>query len=65
MCGRLNQHPLLSLARKELRMARRRRKKAEDRKSEVQVLNNICLTDYAEVGRKFGHTFNARCESLF
>ena len=75
-------------------MERRLKKEAEDRKSEVQVLNNICPTDYAEVltladgvvcqermrfglvpgwakgtkaevGKKFGHTFNARCESLF
>ncbi len=97
MCGRLNQFasiPALSLAGKSLRIERRTKKKDEDKKAEVQVVNNICPTDYAdvvtleagemciermrfglvpswakgskaEVGRKFGHTFNARCESLF
>lgn len=97
MCGRLNQFasiPALSLAGKELRIERRKKKKEEDRKADMQVLNNICPTDYAdvltmeggeigtermrfglipgwakgtkaEVGKKFGHTFNARCESIF
>lgn len=52
MCGRLNQFasiPALSLAGKELRIERRKKKKEEDKKSEVQVINNICPTDYAEV----------------
>lgn len=97
MCGRLNQFaniPALSLAGKELRIEQRKRKKEEDQKAEVQVLNNICPTDYADVltmdggeiavermrfglvpawakgtkkdvAKKFGHTFNARCESVF
>jgi|GEM_PF-169080 len=97
MCGRLNQFasiPALSLAGKELRIERRKTKKEEDKKAEVQVINNICPTDYAdvltfaggevgidrmrfglvpgwakgtkaEVGKKFVHTFNARCESIF
>ena len=52
MCGRLNQFsniPALSLAGKELRIERRRKKKEEDKKAEVQVINNICPTDYADV----------------
>jgi len=97
MCSRLNQFaniPALSLAGKELRIERRKRKKEEDQKAEVQVLNNICPTDYADVltmdggeiavermrfglvpswakgtkrdvAKKFGLTFNARCESVF
>ncbi|OYW73604.1 MAG: hypothetical protein B7Z37_20830 [Verrucomicrobia bacterium 12-59-8] len=97
MCGRVNQFastPALYLAGKKLRIERRPKKKAEDPKSEVPVLNNICPTDYAdvltlereeigiermrfglipgwakgskaEVAKKFAHTFNARCESIF
>lgn len=97
MCGRLNQFaklPALSIAGKELRVERRKKKKDEDQKSDVQVVNNICPTDYAdvltmaagevwvermrfglvpswakgskaEVSKKFFHTFNARCESIF
>jgi len=69
-------------------------KKRRRKKSEVQLINNICPTDYAEVltmtdgeigiarmrfglvpslakgtkaevGKKFVHTFNARCVSIF
>lgn len=98
MCGRLNQFaklPALSIAGRSLGLARRRSKAREDRRSAVQVLHNICPTDYAdafhldarnelvlermrfgllpawargckaEVGKKFLHTFNARCESVF
>ncbi len=97
MCGRLNQFaklPALSIAGKALRVERRSKKSREDAKSEVQVINNICPTDYAdvltmeagevgvermrfglvpswargskaEVSKKFVHTFNARCESVF
>ena len=97
MCGRLNQFakiPALSIAGKALRVERRKKKSREDAKAEVQVLNNICPTDYAdvltmeageigvermrfglvpswakgnkaEVSKKFAHTFNARCESVF
>ena len=52
MCGRLNQFasiPALSLAGKKLRIERRKAKIAEDKKTEVQVINNICPTDYADV----------------
>ncbi|MFN0080859.1 MAG: SOS response-associated peptidase [Prosthecobacter sp.] len=52
MCGRLNQFaniPALSLAGKKLHIERRKKKKDEDRKSEAQVINNICPTDYADV----------------
>jgi len=52
MCGRVNQFasvPALSLAGKKLRIERRARKKDEDKRAEVQVLNNICPTDYADV----------------
>jgi putative SOS response-associated peptidase YedK len=52
MCGRLNQFakiPALSLAGKKLRIERRKKKKAEDKKAEVHVINNICPTDYADV----------------
>lgn len=97
MCGRLNQFakiPALSLAGRALRVERRKARVGEDKKSEVQVVNNICPTDYAdvltmdgeemgvermrfglvpswakgskaEVSKKFAHTFNARCESVF
>ena len=97
MCGRLNQFasiPALSLAGKKLRIERRKATKDEDKKAGVQVVNNICPTDYAdvltmeageigmermrfglvpswakgskaEVAKKFGLTFNARCESVF
>lgn len=96
MCGRLNQFamiPALSLAGRALRVERRK-KEREDKKSAVQVVHNICPTDYAEVvtmendeprfermrfglvpswakgskadvAKKFAHTFNARCESVF
>jgi putative SOS response-associated peptidase YedK len=96
MCGRLNQFakfPALSLAGRALRVERRK-KEREDKKAAVQVVNNICPTDYAdvvtrsggdagfermrfglipawakgskaEVSKKFLHTFNARCESVF
>lgn len=96
MCGRLNQFtrfPALSLAGRVLR-AERRQKVREDKRAAVQVVNNICPTDYADVvtsgvdgpvlermrfglipgwakgsksvvARKFLHTFNARCESVF
>lgn len=98
MCGRLNQFaklPALSIAGRSLGLARHKSKAREDRKSTVQVLHNICPTDYAdafhldargevvlermrfgllpawargskaEVAKKFLHTFNARCESVF
>jgi putative SOS response-associated peptidase YedK len=97
MCSRLNQFaniPALSLAGKELQIERRKKKRDEDKKSETQVIHNICPTDYAdvltiesgetsgermrfglvpswakgskkEVAKKFGLTFNARCESIF
>jgi putative SOS response-associated peptidase YedK len=97
MCGRVNQFanlPGLSVAGKQLRIERRPKKPKEDKRAEVQVLNNICPTDYAdvltqsggeiglermrfglmpawarggkaEVAKKFAHTFNARCESVF
>jgi putative SOS response-associated peptidase YedK len=97
MCGRLNQFAnilALSLAGKKLRIERRKKKPAEDQKAEVQVIHNLCPTDYAdvltqqadeigiermrfglvpawakgsksEVAKKFGLTFNARCESIF
>jgi putative SOS response-associated peptidase YedK len=98
VCGRLNQFaklPALSLAGRSLGLARRKSKAREDRRSAVQVLHNICPTDYAdafhldardelvlermrfgllpawarggkaEVSKKFLHTFNARCESVF
>lgn len=51
MCGRLNQFtklPALSLAGRELR-AERRQKEREDKRASVQVVNNICPTDYADV----------------
>ncbi|MBB5030532.1 SOS response-associated peptidase [Prosthecobacter vanneervenii] len=97
MCSRLNQFasiPALAVAGKELKIERRKMKKEEDKKAEIQVFNNICPTDYAdvltlqagevgiermrfglvpawakgskkEVVKKFGLTFNARCESIF
>ena len=52
MCSRLNQFasiPALSLAGKELRIERRKGKKDEDKKEGVQVVNNICPIDYADV----------------
>ena len=52
MCGRLNQFaklPALSIAGKALRVERRNKKSREDAKSEVQVIYNICPTDYADV----------------
>ncbi len=52
MCSRLNQFanlPALSIAGKALRIERRKKKSLEDAKSEVQVVNNICPTDYADV----------------
>lgn len=52
MCGRLNQFaniPALSFAGKTLRIERRKKKGDEDQKAEVQVINNICPTDYADV----------------
>lgn len=52
MCGRLNQFaniPALSFAGKTLRIERRKKKGDEDKKAEVQVINNICPTDYADV----------------
>ena len=52
MCSRLNQFaniPALSLAGNMLRIDRLKSKKDEDEKAEVQVINNICPTDYADV----------------
>jgi putative SOS response-associated peptidase YedK len=52
MCGRLNQFaniPALSFAGKKLRIERRKKRGDEDKKAEVQVINNICPTDYADV----------------
>jgi putative SOS response-associated peptidase YedK len=53
MCGRLNQFaklPALSIAGKALRIERlKKRKEREDKKADVQVINNICPTDYADV----------------
>ncbi|MFO1482394.1 MAG: SOS response-associated peptidase family protein [Verrucomicrobiaceae bacterium] len=52
MCSRLNQFatfPALSLALRMMRIERRKKKKDEDRKAGVEVINNICPTDYADV----------------
>jgi putative SOS response-associated peptidase YedK len=52
VCGRLNQYAQLrplSIAGRELRIERRKKKEREDKRSAVPVVNNICPTDYADV----------------
>ena len=97
MCGRLNQFamlPGLAIAGHALGVSRRKKKNHEDKKADIQIENNICPTDYADVltmdageigaermrfglvpswakgpkidvAKKFAHTFNARCETVF